>query len=139
MKTTNIILIVIIAVAIGIIISTSSDASKYVSFKEAYEMAAQGDHDKVHVVGKLMKASDGAIQGMFYNPLINPNHFEFVLVDNNKESHSVVYQNAKPQDFDKSEQVVVVGSVKGNVFVADEILMKCPSKYEEKEVKAASL
>lgn len=139
MKTSHIILIVIIAVAIGVIISTSGDASKYVSFKEAYAMAADGDDDKVHVVGKLKKASDGSIVGMFYNPVINPNHFEFILVDVNNESHPVVYQNAKPQDFDKSEQVVVVGKVKGDVFVADEILMKCPSKYEEKEVKAASL
>ncbi|HVD97505.1 MAG TPA: cytochrome c maturation protein CcmE [Cytophagaceae bacterium] len=139
MKTSHIILIVIIAVAIGVIISTTGDASKYVSFKEAYEMAANGDEDKVHVVGKLKKATDGSIVGMFYNPVIDPNRFEFVLVDNNHEEHPVIYKNAKPQDFDKSEQVVIVGSVHGNVFVADEILMKCPSKYEEKEVKAASL
>lgn len=139
MKITHIILIVIIAVAMGVIISTSGDASKYVSFKEAYQMSTNGDDDKVHVVGKLKKAQDGTIQGMYYNPIINPNRFEFVLVDNNNESHPVIYQNAKPQDFDKSEQVVIVGSVKGDVFVADEILMKCPSKYEEKDVKAASL
>ena len=139
MKTTHIILIVIIAVAIGVIISTSGDASRYVSFKEAYQMAGNGDDDKVHVVGKLKKAQDGSIQGMYYNPIIDPNRFEFVLVDNNNESHPVVYRNAKPQDFDKSEQVVIVGNVKGDVFMADEILMKCPSKYEEKEVKAASL
>lgn len=139
MKITHIILIVIIAVAMGVIISTSGDASKYVSFKEAYQMSTNGDDDKVHVVGKLKKAQDGTIQGMYYNPIINPNRFEFILVDNNNESHPVIYQNAKPQDFDKSEQVVIVGSVKGDVFVADEILMKCPSKYEEKDVKAASL
>jgi cytochrome c-type biogenesis protein CcmE len=139
MKTTHIILIVIIAVAMGVIISTSGDASKYVSFKEAYQMSTNGDDDKVHVVGKLKKAQDGTIQGMYYNPIINPNRFEFILVDNNNESHPVIYQNAKPQDFDKSEQVVIVGSVKGDVFIADEILMKCPSKYEEKDVKAASL
>jgi cytochrome c-type biogenesis protein CcmE len=139
MKTSHIILIIVIAVAIGVIISTTGDASKYVSFKEAYQMASQGDDDKVHVVGKLKKASDGSIVGMYYNPVINPNRFEFILVDNNNEEHPVIYQNAKPQDFDKSEQVVVVGSVNGEVFLADEILMKCPSKYEEKEVKAASL
>ena len=139
MKTTHIILIVIIAVAIGVIISTSGDASKYVSFKEAYQMATEGDDDKVHVVGKLKKAQDGSIQGMYYNPIIDPNRFEFILVDNNNEAHSVIYKNSKPQDFDKSEQVVIVGNVKGDVFVADEILMKCPSKYEEKDVKAASL
>ena len=44
MKATHIILIVIIAVAIGVIISTTGDASKYVSFKEAYQMAKDGGH-----------------------------------------------------------------------------------------------
>lgn len=139
MKTSHIILIIVIAVAIGVILSTSGDASKYVSFKEAYQMSAEGDDDKVHVVGKLKKSSDGSIVGMYYNPVLDPNRFEFILVDNNNEAHPVIYKNAKPQDFDKSEQVVVVGSVDGEVFVADEILMKCPSKYEEKEVNAASI
>ncbi len=139
MKTSHIILIVIIAVAIGVIISTTGDASKYVSFKEASEMSAKGDDDKVHVVGKLKKASDGTIVGMFYNPVINANRFEFILVDNNNEEHTVIYKNSKPQDFDKSEQVVIIGSMKENLFLADEILMKCPSKYEEKNLKAEAL
>jgi len=134
MKTSHIILIIIIAVAIGVIISTTGDASKYVSFKEAIDLAKDGDDDKVHVVGKLKKAPDGTIVGMFYNPLLDANRFEFILIDNNNKEYPVVYKNSKPQDFDKSEQVVVVGSVKGEVFLADEILMKCPSKYEEKEV-----
>ena len=139
MKTSHIILIIIIAVAIGVIISTTGDASKYVSFKEASEMSANGDDDKVHVVGKLKKAADGTIVGMFYNPVINANRFEFILVDNNNEEHTVVYKDSKPQDFDKSEQVVIVGSMRENIFLADEILMKCPSKYEEKDLKAEAL
>jgi cytochrome c-type biogenesis protein CcmE len=31
--------------------------------------------------------------------------------------------------------VVLIGKYKDGVFVASEILMKCPSKYEEKELK----
>jgi len=139
MKTSHIILIVIIALAIGIIISTSGDASKYVTFAEALELSSQGDNDKVHVVGKLNKNERGDVLGMFYNPILDPNRFEFSLVDNSEKSLTVIYLNAKPQDFDKSEQVVVVGNIQGDVFVASEILMKCPSKYEEKEVKEAGV
>jgi len=135
MKVSHIILIVIIAVAIGIIISTTGDASKYVSYSEALKMAEEGDDDKIHVVGKLKKSNDGAILNMFYNPILDPNRFEFTLVDNNNKEFTVIYRNAKPQDFEKSEQVVVVGNVKEGVFLASEILMKCPSKYEEKEIK----
>jgi cytochrome c-type biogenesis protein CcmE len=134
MKISHIIAIVIIAVAIGIIISTSGDASKYVSFKEAYQMASEGNDDKVHVVGKLKKAN-GMIY-MNYNPVEDPNLFSFVLVDNNQEERQVIYYHPKPQDFEKSEQVVIVGSVKDNIFIANDILMKCPSKYENQETKA---
>jgi cytochrome c-type biogenesis protein CcmE len=136
MKLSHIFAIVLIALAIGIIISISGDASTYVTFKEAYKMAADDNDDKVHVVGKLTKDPKGEITGMTYQPLQDPNLFTFIMKDNNNEKHKVIYFHPKPQDFEKSEQIVVVGSVKNNVFVADNILMKCPSKYEEKEVKA---
>ena len=55
MKKSSIVGIVVIAVAVVIIISTAGDASSYVSFDEAYEMAENGKTDKVHVVGELKK------------------------------------------------------------------------------------
>jgi cytochrome c-type biogenesis protein CcmE len=39
-----------------------------------------------------------------------------------------------PADFTKSEQVVIIGAYQNETFVADKILLKCPSKYQEKEV-----
>jgi cytochrome c-type biogenesis protein CcmE len=137
MKISHIFAIVLIALAIGIIISTTGDASTYVTFNDAYKMASEQNDDKVHVVGKLKKDPSGKILGMDYQPLRDPNLFTFIMKDNNNEEHKVVYFHPKPQDFEKSEQIVVVGCVKNNVFVADNILMKCPSKYEEKEVKAS--
>ena len=136
MKISHIIALLTIAVAIGIILSTSGDASQYVTFKEASAMAKDGNDDKVHVVGKLKKDATGNIIGLHYAPTEDPNLFSFILVDNNKEEYQVVYYRPKPQDFEKSEQVVVVGNVKTDVFVASEILMKCPSKYENQEMKA---
>ena len=49
-----------------------------------------------------------------------------------------MYNNPKPQDFDASEQVVITGNMRGDVFMADKILLKCPSKYVEKDVKGAT-
>jgi cytochrome c-type biogenesis protein CcmE len=135
MKISHIIAIIIIAVAIGILISTSGDASQYVSFKEAFAMAAEGDDDKVHVVGKLKKDAQGNIY-MDYNPTKDPNYFTFILIDKDNQEKQVVYYSSKPQDFEKSEQVVIVGNAKENIFVAKDILMKCPSKYENQETKA---
>ncbi len=65
--------------------STSSDASSYVTFKEATELAADGKSAKVHVVGKLKKDAAGHIVGIEYQPQVDPNYFAFVLVDNNNE------------------------------------------------------
>jgi cytochrome c-type biogenesis protein CcmE len=136
MKKTHIIGIIIIALAIGIIMSTAGDASTYVSFKEAKELAEDGNSKKVHVVGRLKKDPAGHIVGMEYDPLKDPNYFSFILSDTNKLEQRVIYFNPKPQDFERSEQVVITGNMKNDVFVADKILLKCPSKYTEKEVKA---
>ncbi len=136
MKKSHIFLIAIIAVAIGVITSTAGDASSYVSFKEANQMAVAGKEAEVHVVGKLKKDGSGRIVGMEYQPQLDPNYFSFVLIDNNNEERKVVYYKGKPQDFETSEQVVVVGSIKeeGN-FQARTILMKCPSKYQDNQIK----
>ncbi|MFD2246331.1 cytochrome c maturation protein CcmE [Pontibacter ruber] len=136
MKKSHIIGIIVIALAIGIIMSTAGDASTYVSFGEAKELAADGSTTKVHVVGRLKKDDKGHIVGMQYDPTIDPNYFAFTLVDTNRMEQRVVYYNPKPQDFERSEQVVITGNMQQDVFVADKILLKCPSKYTEKEVSA---
>ncbi|UYZ57738.1 cytochrome c maturation protein CcmE [Hymenobacter latericus] len=138
MKKTHLLALVVIALAIGIVMATAGDASVYVSFKEAKELAADGDLRKVHVVGRLPHDGNKNIVGMQYNPTLDPNYFTFVLVDTNRVHQQVVYFNPKPQDFEKSEQVVITGNMRNNVFVADKILLKCPSKYVENEVKGAT-
>lgn len=130
MKKIHILLLVIIAVAAGIIISTASDASTYVTFSEAEEMAQNGNSKDIHVVGALKKDASGHVVGMHYQPDVDPNLFRFVLLDNNNREQEVIYTKPRPQDFDKSEKVVVIGHMEGNIFKADNILLKCPSKYE---------
>ncbi len=46
----------------------------------------------------------------------------------------MILHKSKPQDFDKSEQIVVIGKMNNEVFEADDILMKCPSKYNDTKV-----
>ena len=135
MKTTHIVLLVVIAVSIGVIVSMTGNASSYVTFNEAKEMSLQGDNEKIHVVGKIKKSASGNIEGMVYHPELDPNFFKFQLIDSTHTEMSVIYGNPKPADFERSEQIVIIGCVKNNVFVADKILMKCPSKYTEKEIK----
>ena len=135
MKIGSIILLAIIAIAVAVILSTTGSASQYVDFEQAAKLAKDGDDDLVHVVGKVQKNAMGEFVGMNYNPGLDPNYFEFILTDTKNKTEKVIYFQPKPQDFEKAEQIVIVGHVKEQVFIADKILMKCPSKYEDKEVK----
>jgi len=146
MKISHIIGIVIIAIAIGIIASTAGDASVYVTFAKAQQMKQDGDEKMIHVVGKVKKDTHGQIVDMFYNPAIDPNHFEFTLIDNDNRAQKVVFNSPKPQDFERSEQIVIIGDMQGDHFQCSKILLKCPSKYQdgklettEHEAKTAQL
>lgn len=130
MKLSHILGIVVIALAIGIIVSTAGDASSYVTFKQATELAHNGDDKMIHVVGKVQKDAQGRITDMLYNPAIDPNHFEFTLVDNDNRAQKVVYNSPKPQDFERSEQIVIIGAMQDDHFQCNKILLKCPSKYQ---------
>jgi cytochrome c-type biogenesis protein CcmE len=133
MKKAHILAIVIIAVAITVILSTAGDASTYVSFREAYAMAQDGKSGSIHVVGQLKKDASGQIVGV--HPTADKLAFSFLLIDQNGEERNVFYNEPMPPDFLRSEQVVVIGSFQGQQFVADKLLMKCPSKYQEEELK----
>lgn len=135
MKKSHIFGIVVIAMAILIIVSTAGDASSYVTFKEAYSMSVNGKENSIHVVGSLKKTLSGEITGVQPSP--DKLSFTFLMVDQNGEEQEVYYNEPMPADFMRSEQVVVIGAYKGETFIADKILMKCPSKYQEEEIKSS--
>jgi cytochrome c-type biogenesis protein CcmE len=51
------------------------------------------------------------------------------MKDDNGIVREVHYNHPKPPNFEDAEKLVVEGYAKGNVFVAENILVKCPSKY----------
>ena len=134
MKKSHIIAIAVIAASIAIIISTAGDASTYVTFDQAYQMASVGNKTGIHVVGELKKDSCGEIIGLEKSP--DNLSFSFILLDENKREQQVYYNEPMPPDFTRSEKVVVIGSYHGDLFIADKILLKCPSKYQEQKLNA---
>jgi len=136
MKKGHIIGIVVIAIAIVIIISGLGDASSYVTFSEARLMANNGNAKKIHVVGALKKDEDGRVVGITESE--DKLSFTFLMVDENQQEQKVFYNEPIPTDFIRSEQIVIVGSYQKDLFVADKILLKCPSKYQETELPGQS-
>ena len=129
MKKSSIAGIIIIALAIGIIISTYADSSTYGSFADATETTSE-----LHVVGQLNKQKE-----LFYDPQKDANYFSFYMMDNEGKERKVVFGGSKPQDFERSEQIVLTGKMIGNEFHASKILMKCPSKYTTDQVEVTEV
>ncbi len=125
MKKSNIVLLVVIAIAVAVIISLVGDFSTY----ETFASAARKKGNEFHVIGVLEKQKP-----MIYNPRENANYFSFYIKDKSGAVNKVVYRGSKPTDFEKSEQIVLTGSMgPDNVFQCSHILMKCPSKYTPDE------
>jgi cytochrome c-type biogenesis protein CcmE len=69
-----------------------------------------------------------------YDPETDANLFSFYMKDQDGEERKVVMNAAKPQDFNKSEKIVLTGKMMGEQFVASDMLLKCPSKYKDEEI-----
>jgi cytochrome c-type biogenesis protein CcmE len=122
MKRSHIIAIIVIAVAIAAIAGSLAETSTYADFAEAFEKPGR----EFHVVGTLDRTEE-----IIYNPEENPNLTVFTMLDDKGERRQVKLYQAKPQDFERSESVVLIGKVDEGEFKATDILMKCPSKYNE--------
>jgi cytochrome c-type biogenesis protein CcmE len=134
MKKSHILIIILIAAAIGIVVSTAEDASTYVTFDQAYQLASNGSTSSIHVVGELKKDVNDHVVGIMQGS--DRVSFSFVMIDENKKEQIVEYHEPMPQDFTRSEKVVVIGSYHDDIFVAEKILLKCPSKYQEQKLNA---
>ena len=128
MKKSHLIAIVVVAAAIGILISASKDVTTYATFAEA-----SASSDRVKLVGQLVK--DHPVE---YDPEKDPNFLAFYLRDDKGEVRRVVLRAGKPQDFERSENIVLTGQMAGDTFEASDMLLKCPSKYEQQEIYVKS-
>ncbi len=122
MKTSSIIILVVIAAAIGTLLMYSVDFSTYDTINSAKEKPGT----YVHMIAKLDKSKP--IQ---YDAIKDPNYLSFYATDSLGGSTLVVYRNTKPAELEQSERVVLKGKMQGNVFECDNILLKCPSKYKD--------
>jgi len=125
MKSKRIIVFVVavILLVLSVVLLSDDLFSPYVSF--AY---AQANPDKyVQVMGNLDKTQISHQE----------KGFSFIIKDEAGAYLKIFYEGAKPLNFEHSEQVVVLGkfSKDNSIFLADKLLVKCPSKYTKEKVK----
>ncbi|HES60279.1 MAG: cytochrome c maturation protein CcmE [Calditrichaceae bacterium] len=109
--------IIIVAFTVWAGISFKSTLTPYVSIAEAKQS------------GKMVQVKGERLDNGYFDTA--KNLFTFEIKDEQGEILKVTYDGAKPGNFDQATHVVCVGKYAGGVFVAKELLIKCPSKYQE--------
>ena len=127
MKKIHIVFLVLIAVAIAVLITFLKTATTY----DTIETAKAKPGKFVHVIAKLDHS-----QPVEYDAVNNPNYLSFTAVDSLGKTVKVVYRNAKPDNLEHSERLVLKGAYQTDHFECKEIMMKCPSKYKD-DMKSA--
>jgi cytochrome c-type biogenesis protein CcmE len=119
--------LVALAIIVGFVIygavSLKTSLTPYVSFAEA-----KRSPQTVQVMGNLEKNLTR------YDTTANLLYF--TLKDKKGELLEVSYKGVRPGNFDQATQIVAIGDYKNKVFQADQLLVKCPSKYQGEEVQS---
>jgi cytochrome c-type biogenesis protein CcmE len=107
--------------------SFKANLTPYVSFDEASSSGR-----KVQVAGGLVENSTAYIDAT--------EELRFEMIEEGGATMTVVYKGVKPGNFEEAVQIVAIGAYDGGMFHAEQLLVKCPSKYQglEDDVKSYS-
>ena len=120
-----IVAIVLLAVAAGVGVSSfKRTMTPYIGFAEARTTSGL-----VQVNGKLADKN--------YVLKAEEQFLRFKLRDEKGDIMPVEYRGVIPGNFDQAVSVVAIGKFQGDHFEAQQLLVKCPSKYQAEADKAA--
>jgi cytochrome c-type biogenesis protein CcmE len=122
MSRTNIFVILLVAILMGSLFSVFSQNSESVVFERAF--AEPGVEFKIS--GTL-----NTDHPVLYDPEVSVTETRFHMRDKDWVTHPVILREAKPTGLEQSESIDLYGQVVNGEFIAGEMLMKCPSKYNE--------
>jgi cytochrome c-type biogenesis protein CcmE len=122
MKTIHIVLLVFIAAAIGVLLSSLKTGSSYGTIAEA--KAKPGKF--LHVAVQLDKSAP-----VEYDPIKNSNYLAFQAKDSTGEKMKVIYRKGEIPNLMISEKLVLKGTYQDGTFECKDVQTKCPSKYKE--------
>ena len=126
MKKSHIIILILLAFTIGLFASKLGNVDSYANFEDAKSK----EGTKVQLTGMLVKEKP-----IVYDPQKDPNSFSFYLTDETGKQFQVICNDDLPRDLEKVDKIVLTGEMRGETFYASDILVKCPSKYQETEVE----
>lgn len=108
---------VIVGFAIFSVFTYTESLTPYVTFAQAKEAK--------HAV---------QVRGVLANHQIstseNGKKLHFTLRDEAGAEVPVIYNGIRPDNFEHATSVVAIGKYQTNLFIAEKLLVKCPSKYQ---------
>ncbi len=116
-------IILLIAVGYLLYLSFGSSVSYYVTVSEFFARGTELYDTNVRVAGKIAESNIG-----WHAEELS---LEFEITEGG-DIMPVVYQGAKPSGFKAGSDILVEGEYNSDgIFRASQIILKCPSKYEE--------
>ena len=122
MSRFNIVVILLVAILLGALFSVFTQNSESVVFTRAF--AEPGIEFKVS--GTLHRGHP-----VQYNPEEAVAETRFHMTDKAGNTREVLLKESKPTGLEQSESIDLYGKVVDGRFIATDMLMKCPSKYNE--------
>lgn len=120
MKKRQISILIFITLFLGYYLSQFSNSlNPYVNFAEAKSL-----NTTVQIKGTLSKDNDSITY--------ENKQLKFFLRGEQNEKILVSYKGIKPENFEHAESIVAIGKYNNDQFIAEKLLVKCPSKYERK-------
>lgn len=102
----------------------------------AYSAFAFNDSVTPYVTFAQAKATQSAVQvkgtlaGSQITQAGDGRSIRFMLRDDAGEEAAVVYRGVQPDGLEQATGIVAIGKYSGGEFLADKLLVKCPSKYQ---------
>lgn len=111
------------AASLGAVVTAfSAGASPYVTVAQARSMAG----DRLHLQGKLLQPT--------VHQDLKSGTLEFDLKDKDGATMHVIHRGERVS-LSEATTVVAIGRVQGDAFVSQQLLVKCPTRYVEKDKK----
>src|SRR2546423_12448065 len=122
MKPAHIMALVLIVVCMGVTLyAFTFSIAQHVTITQVLKMPGQ----QVQVPGKILKDT------VAYDAAKTELRFDIQEM-NGPNRLTIVYREPKPENFDSATSVEAVGTYKDGKFFARNLLVKCPSKYNDK-------
>lgn len=116
-------IIIIVGFIVFGAISLKKSLTPYVGFAQA-----KNSPETVQIIGKIVEGET------YYDTLAQ--NLVFTLTDRNtRDQMKIIYQGVKPGNFDQAIEIVAIGNYQEGAFHSDQLLVKCPSKYQGLENK----